>query len=230
MKTACIKSFELGKMDNFVHFIYDTVSKRAAVVDPAWDVSVIIDFAKAEGLELTDILLTHSHYDHINGLAMIRDAYPDAKIHLSVEEAAFWGNVPKTALLHQDNDMIQLGETAIKVLFTPGHTPGSVCYYFDDKLVTGDSLFIYGCGRCDLPGGDAAQLFYSLKDLVARVAPETSVYSGHDYGVEKVTTLAAQVAGNPFLHCADSAAFVHYRMVEHDQTRHSPYTPVSCPH
>ncbi len=226
MKTACIKSFELGNMDNFVHLAYDIASKRAAVFDPAWDVSAIINFVKAQGLTLTDILLTHSHYDHINGLSLIRDAYPEAKIHLSAVEAAFWGNSPKTAILHQDNDVIALGETAIKVLFTPGHTPGSVCYYFDEKLVTGDSLFIYGCGRCDLPGGDAAQLFDSLKDLVARVSPETEVYGGHDYGVEKVTTLAAQVAGNPFLHCADSAAFVHYRMVEHDQIRHSPYPPV----
>jgi len=226
MKTACIKSFELGKMDNFVHLIYDIASKKAAVVDPAWDVSSIIEFIKAENLKLTDILLTHSHYDHINGLAMIRDAYPEAKIHLSVEEAAFWGNAPKTAILHQDKDVIQLGETAIEVIFTPGHTPGSVCYYGDAKLITGDSLFIYGCGRCDLPGGDAAQLFFSLKDLVARVSPEALVYGGHDYGVEKVTTLAAQVAGNPFLQRTTSAAFVHYRMIEHDQTRRSPFTPV----
>jgi hydroxyacylglutathione hydrolase len=218
--------FALGNMDNFVHLIYDHATKQAAVIDPAWHVSKIIEFVHKHDLTITHVLLTHSHFDHINGLQVLLSAYPQAELHLSAKEAAFWGNCPAQAHLHQDGETIWLGKTAIQVIETPGHTPGSVCYYTHGHLITGDTLFIYGCGRCDLVGGDAEQLFHSLQKLIKQVPSETCVHPGHDYGIEKISTFAAQIAGNPFLHCADSATFVHYRMVEHDQIRHSPYAPV----
>lgn len=223
--THRIHTLELGPMDNFVHIVEDTASRRAAVTDPAWDAGAMLRFTMQHGLTITDVLLTHTHSDHVNALDALL-ALVEATVHLHEAEAQHWGHAPAGAVLHRNGDRIMLGETAIEVIHTPGHTPGSVCYRIGDDLLSGDTLFVYGCGRCDLPGGDPLAMYESLKRLVRELPPQTVVHSGHHYGVTKTATMAEQIAGNPFLRLDDAEDFVHYRMVEHDRTREYPMRPV----
>ncbi|MEZ5542564.1 MAG: MBL fold metallo-hydrolase [Pseudomonadota bacterium] len=220
-----IHALELGPMENFVYLIHDHATDRAAVVDPAWDVPAVLALAQRLGVRITDILLTHSHHDHINGIGQVL-AHSDAQLHLLKAEAQFWGEGLDLPTLHHGGDAIAVGATEIRVLHTPGHTPGSACYRLGNDLITGDTLFIFGCGRCDLRGGDPGQMYGTLRDLVARLPAATVIRPGHNYAEQASTTMAEQVEGNPFLHFDDVARFTRYRMHYHDAHRHEPYGPV----
>jgi len=212
-------------MENFVYLIHDHASARAAVVDPAWDVPEVLALAETQGVRITDILLTHSHHDHINGISELLETF-DAQLHLLKSEAQFWGSHLDLPTLHHGGDVIGLGNTAITALHTPGHTPGSACYQIGNELITGDTLFVFGCGRCDLRGGDPEQMYLTLRDMSDRLPPETVIHPGHNYAEKHTTTMDEQLAGNPFLHFDNSKDFTHYRMHYHDKHRDSPYGPV----
>ena len=150
-KTYEITTMELGPMENFVYLITDLSTRQAAVVDPAWDAPKIIEYANSNNIQITDILLTHSHNDHINGVEEILN-HSDPQLHLLKSEAEFWqANLSKPSL-HYGGDELTVGKTTINILHTPGHTPGSACYMLDGDIITGDTLFVFGCGRCDLQG------------------------------------------------------------------------------
>ena len=221
-QTFTIDVMELGPMENFIYLINDKATGRAAVVDPAWEVDEIIARAKELGVQVTDILLTHSHHDHINGIDAMLEKY-DAQIHLLKAESDFWGQHKGSTTLHHGGDKIQLGKTTINVLHTPGHTPGSACYHVGENLIAGDTLFVFGCGRCDLAGGDPNQMFDTLRRIRTDLPSDTVLYPGHNYAEKTTSTIKEQIEGNPFMHFDNSDDFVHYRMVEHDRVRHSPY-------
>lgn len=220
-----IDMMELGPMENFIYLIQDQATGRAAVVDPAWEASEIIARAKQNGVTITDILLTHSHYDHINGIDAVLDEY-DAEVHLLKAEADFWGQYKDATNLHHGGDVIKVGNTEINILHTPGHTPGSACYHVGNNLIAGDTLFVFGCGRCDLAGGDPHEMFKTLKRIQTDLPMDTILYPGHNYAEKTTSTLQEQVEGNPFMHFDHEHDFIQYRMVEHDKIRHSPYGPV----
>jgi len=220
-----IESMELGPMENFIYLIQDLKTNRAAVVDPAWDVPAVLAKAKEMGVTITDILLTHSHHDHINGIEQIL-AKHDAQLHLSKPEAEFWGKHLDLPTLHHGGDIIRLGDTRIQMLLTPGHTPGSACYHLGDDLITGDTMFVYGCGRCDLSGGDPEVMYDTLRKMGRDLPADTQILPGHNYSVVPSTSLSEQINGNPFMHFHDKADFVEYRMHTHDKTRDAPYGPV----
>ncbi|HXH02191.1 MAG TPA: MBL fold metallo-hydrolase [Candidatus Competibacteraceae bacterium] len=222
-----IHALELGPWQNVIYVIEDRATARAAVVDPAWDVPSIVRLVEQHGLAVTDILLTHSHIDHINGVDELL-AHSDAELHLLKPEAQFWGKELARPSLHHGGDLIRLGHTEIRILHTPGHTPGSACYQLGDHVLTGDTIFVYGCGRCDLKGGDPEQMFHTLRQLATGLPGETVIHPGHNYGITPTSTMAEQVEGNPFFHHHDSQSFVQYRMGLHD--RPEPYTPVPHPH
>lgn len=224
-----IASLELGPMENFIYLIKDKQTGRCAVVDPAWDVPAILKQAQRMGVVISDILLTHSHHDHINGIESILGHY-DAKLHLLKPEAEFWGQTLPAPSLHHGGDTIALGNTEITILHTPGHTPGSACYHLGNDLITGDTMFVYGCGRCDLRGGDPETLHHTLKRIATELPGETNILPGHNYAVTPTCSLAEEIEGNPFLHFEHSADFVEYRMHTHDKTRQSPYLPVFKKH
>jgi len=221
-----IHSLELGPMNNFIYLIEDTSSKRAAIVDPAWDVPRMLELAEKHGVTITDILLTHSHHDHINGVDNVLDKY-DAELHLLNTEAEFWGAELGKPSLHHGGDTIQLGETEIEMLHTPGHTPGSVCYLVDDQLITGDTMFVFGCGRCDLTGGDPEIMFSTLRHLKETLPGSTVIHPGHDYAVTATVTMKEQVEGNPFMHFDKRDDFVEFRQHVHSRIRSAPYAAVS---
>jgi hydroxyacylglutathione hydrolase len=218
-----IHALELGPMENFVYLIQDHHSNRTAVVDPAWEVPKIIELAQHQGLQITDVLLTHSHHDHTNGLAELLNSY-DAQIHLLKAEEQFWSHELTKPTVHHGGDIVQIGKTELEVWHTPGHTPGSACFYLDGHLITGDTLFVFGCGRCDLTGSDPEQMFHSLKKIKTGLPIETVIHPGHHYALQSTSTIAEQLEGNPFMHFNNRADFVHYRMYEHN--RETPYTPV----
>lgn len=221
-----IDALELGPMENFVYLIRDHASGRAALVDPAWEVSRALELARAREVRITDILLTHSHHDHVNGIREVLEAC-DARMHLLKAEAQFWGRHLDLPTLHHGGDVIDLGETAIEVLHTPGHTPGSACYRIGDRLITGDTLFVYGCGRCDLPGGDPERMFDTLRRVADHFPRDMVIHPGHNYATAPTSSLAEQLEGNPFLHFDNVRAFVDYRMHYHDRHRDTPYGPVA---
>ncbi len=220
-----IEAMELGPMENFIYIIHDHATNRAAIVDPAWNVAHILDRAEEKGVKITDILLSHSHADHINGVQEVLDVC-DAEVHMLKAEANFSGKFQEMATLHYGGDTIMLGETQIEVLHTPGHTPGSACFHIGGELITGDTMFVFGCGRCDLAGGDPNQMFDTLNKIKQNIPQDTVIHPGHNYAEIEVSTLAEQVEGNPFLHFSNKADFVKYRMVEHDKIRDIPYHPV----
>lgn len=220
-----IVSLELGPMENFVYLIKDKKTARCAVVDPAWQVDEILEQAQRMGCNISDILLTHSHNDHINGVGQVLARY-DAQLHLLKPEAEFWGQQLDLPTLHHGGDRIMLGETEIQVLHTPGHTPGSACYHLGDDLITGDTMFVFGCGRCDLSGGDPEVMYQTLTRMSRELPGETRILPGHNYSVTPTSCIRDEIEGNPFLHFDNAADFVEYRMHTHDKIRHSPYHPV----
>lgn len=219
-----IDALELGPMENFIYLISDKQTKQAAVVDPAWEVPEVLKLAKDKGVTITDILLTHSHFDHINGVEGILEKF-DAQLHLLKDEAQFWGETLAHPSLHHGGDTIKIGGstgTEIKILHTPGHTPGSACYHIDDNLIAGDTMFVFGCGRCDLAGGDPNVMYDTLNKL-GQMPGETLILPGHNYADKTTATMHEQCEGNPFMFFDKADDFVEYRMHTHDKTRESPY-------
>lgn len=166
---------------------------QALVVDPSISVTAIQSALADEGAQCVGILLTHGHFDHILSLDEWRDAYPDTTVYLHAADAELLGDGEKNAFslffgqdrvwrpadhLLTDGEIILLGDVRIRVLHTPGHTRGSVCYLCGNGLITGDTIFASGYGRCDLYGGDAGALFRSLRQLT-ELSPTLLIYPGH---------------------------------------------------
>jgi len=221
-----VHALELGPMLNFVYLVEDVASRRCAVVDPAWEVERIVERAQALDLRITDILLTHSHHDHINGIEGLLN-HASAEVHLLKPEYQFWQHELDKPSLHHGGDELRLGETPIRMLHTPGHTPGSACYQLGNEIITGDTLFVFGCGRCDLSGGSPEDMFETLKGMKQNLPQDMLIHPGHNYSVKQTATIGEQIDGNPFMHYDDEEAFVHYRMRVHDKTRDEPYAAVS---
>ena len=171
----------IGPMQNFSYLIGDEDSKEAAIVDPGWEIEKISEIAKKHDLNIKFILITHSHYDHIDKVKEMADA-TGAVVYVHKEDLDEIKNkgVDKIKTIGE-NDEIYVGKIKVKVLHTPGHSPGSVCYLVENKLITGDTLFVENIGRTDLPGGDPRVIAESLKKL-KKLDEKIEVYPGHDYG------------------------------------------------
>ncbi len=206
-----LKQMEVGPADNFIYFIGDAKTKEIAVVDPAWDVDYLCSEAEKEGLTITCILLTHGHPDHVNGLDEILSKH-DVPAYISKHEAAYYKPKHKNIVEVEDGEKIKIGNIEIECILTPGHTPGGHCLKYENVLITGDTIFIDGCGRCDLPGGDAKKMYTSLYDILMKLPDETLLYVGHHYGPTAVATLGSQKKTNPYLLCSSMKEFLQQRM------------------
>ena len=191
-----IHALELGPMENFVYLLHDHSSDTAAIVDPAWDVEEMLSVADEKGIRITDILLTHSHHDHVNGIETVL-AHSDAQIHLLKAEARFWGKNLVKPSLHHGGDSIKIGETAIQVLHTPGHSRGHVTYYCVDESIAfcGDLIFYHGVGRTDLSVSNESDLFASIQHKIFTLPDDTRLFPGHG----KSTTVVEEKLNNPFI-------------------------------
>ncbi|MDP7244268.1 MAG: MBL fold metallo-hydrolase [Flavobacteriales bacterium] len=185
----------VGIMQNFSYLIGDEASKEAAVVDPGWEIDKILQIAKKHNLNVKIILLTHTDYDHINGVNKIVNA-TDATVYVHKEEENEIKKLKVNKIkIVNDNDEINIGKIKVKVIHTPGHTPGSICYLAENKLITGDTLFVENIGRVDRPISDADKMAESLKKL-KKLDEKIEVYPGHDYGSKPHSTIAHEKKNN----------------------------------
>ncbi|HET6465127.1 MAG TPA: MBL fold metallo-hydrolase [Nitrospiria bacterium] len=202
---------ELGPMQNFIYLIGCEKTREAAVVDPAWDVQSILAIARNHRFHIKTILLTHTHFDHINGVEELLKQ-TDARVFVHKKEAAALryagGNIKKI----ESGDAVKVGELNVTFIHTPGHTPGSQCFYVEDRLITGDTLFINGCGRCDLPGGSPEEMYHSLTGTLKRLDDHTQVYPGHHYAPVPVSTIGDEKRQNPFLTSGSLEEFLRRTM------------------
>jgi len=171
--------------DNFSYIIADDVAKEAAVVDPSFNADAIIKLAKARGLKVEYVINTHGHGDHIAGNEDIRSSF-GAKVvahrlsHVSKDVGVV------------DGDIVKVGTIGIRVLYTPGHSPDSICLLCDNKLLAGDTLFVGECGRTDMPGGNTRDMYHSLFDKLMKLDDKVEVYPGHDYGSKSSSTIGEE--------------------------------------
>lgn len=214
MTDLYLKQLQLGPMENFVYLLGDAGAKEVAVVDPAWDVDAILRAAEADGKVVTHALVTHSHFDHVNGVEELLNR-TKAKVVAQREEIDFSETLRgfgSELLPVRGGDVVKVGPLEVKCIHTPGHTPGSQTFYVGDALVTGDTLFIHGCGRCDLQGGDPAQMFDTLENTLSRLPDRTLLYPGHDYADRPVAPLSEVKEENPYLQVHDLQEFIALRM------------------
>lgn len=196
--TLYLKQLELGPMQNFVYLLGDPATREAAVIDPAWDVQAILETARQQDYRIRHIFVTHTHFDHVNGVGALLKA-TDAQVHVHPAEATQLRIEPTNLAPVTSGDEVRVGQLPVTFIHTPGHTPGSQCFYVDGKLLSGDTLFIQGCGRTDLPGGDPAELYRSLTQRLGRLDGSTTLYPGHHYADTPTSTLAQERQTNPFL-------------------------------
>lgn len=182
------------QMVNFVYLVGDRTTKECVIVDPAYAVGELVDLVQQDGMKVTGALATHYHPDHIGGdlfgtelegVKQLLGLCP-VKVHVQKPEVPWVkrmvGCQDSDLAVHESGDVVQVGSVKVTLIHTPGHTPGSQCFLVADKLVAGDTLFLQGCGRTDLPGGDARQLYLSLTQKLAQVPDTATLYPGHLYG------------------------------------------------
>jgi glyoxylase-like metal-dependent hydrolase (beta-lactamase superfamily II) len=189
-------------MVNFAYAIGDRVTGECLLVDPAYGVREILDLVGRDGMRVVGVLATHYHPDHVGGSMMghtiegVRELLNEVgvKIHVQSTEASLVKKVTEVSdsdlAIHGSGDRVMVGDIPIELVHTPGHTPGSQCFLVDGRLVAGDTLFLDGCGRTDLPGSDVGQMYESLQRL-ASLPDDTVVYPGHRYHICSRGTLAA---------------------------------------
>jgi hydroxyacylglutathione hydrolase len=195
------KSDDLAsQMVNFVYLIGDRTTRETLVIDPAYAVSELLDIARQDEMNVVGALATHYHADHVGGSMMgmnIEGAarllqLEDVPIHIQTDEAPWIQRTTGIALdslrLHTSGDKVSVGEIEITLLHTPGHTPGSQCFLVENMLIAGDTLFLEGCGRTDLPGSNPEQMFESLQ-LLGKLDEDVIVYPGHQYSIPKCMSM-----------------------------------------
>ncbi|RJP86266.1 MAG: MBL fold metallo-hydrolase [Desulfobacteraceae bacterium] len=206
-----LKAIYLPQMANFCYMVGDESTHTCGVIDPAFDPRKILDEVRDAGYTITHVINTHGHSDHTSGNAAILEATgAQLCIHKADSEqvtrmlsrvlSRFMGGKgsPKASRLLEDNDIIDIGQTQLKVIHTPGHTPGSICLYTDGNLFTGDTLFVGAVGRTDFPGGSPSQLLASVRQKLYTLPGDTRVWPGHDYGPSPSSTIEKEKRTNPF--------------------------------
>ena len=207
-----VHQLALGPWDNFIYLIGDRPTRTCAVVDPAWHAPTILVEAEKLDLKITDILCTHSHFDHVDQVEGIL-ATVDARVHMLRPEIEFGNFSCENLVAASAGDTVNVGKhLEITMMHTPGHTPGSTSYRLKDGVLTGDTMFVDGCGRCDFVGGDPEVMYETLHGLMTKLPGDTRIYPGHDYGETPYTTVTEQLETNPFLLQSTLQAFVNRRM------------------
>jgi hydroxyacylglutathione hydrolase len=190
--------------DNFSYIIADDVTREAAVVDSSFNAGEITRILKVENLRLRYIINTHCHSDHTAGNAELQSTF-NAKI------IAYKRSGINADIKVDDNDVVRVGNIPIKVIHTPGHTPDSICLLVDNqKLLTGDTLFVGECGRTDLPGGNSKNMYHSLFYKILKLDDDTEVYPGHDYGLKPSSTIGDEKNSNYTLEPRSLREFIKF--------------------
>ncbi|MFK7912864.1 MAG: MBL fold metallo-hydrolase [Pseudomonadales bacterium] len=213
-----IEQIEIGPMQNFTYLVGSKATREVMVVDPAWDIDSLIRHCSERDYKLTGALVTHYHPDHvggafggheIEGLAELLAKNP-VRVYANKHEAA--GVKKVTGISDSDikavdsGDRLTIGDIEVEFLHTPGHTPGSQCFRIKNTLVSGDTLFINGCGRVDLPGSDVEDMYRSMQKL-CDLPDDTLLLPGHNYAHIPNATMAETKTQNPYLRVKDAETF-----------------------
>jgi len=201
---------KLSKMAVFCYLVVDTQTKTCAVIDPAFDTNELLKEINENEWTLTHVINTHSHADHSSGNAAIISKTQaqllihkdDAKQLHSIMNRIFTvvlggKKSPKPDQELSDGDVINIGETSLTVIHTPGHSPGSICLYTNGHVMTGDTLFVGNIGRTDLRGGSYQTLLKSIHNRLYDLPPDTIIWPGHDYGMTPSSTIQNEIENNP---------------------------------
>ncbi|HUX03692.1 MAG TPA: MBL fold metallo-hydrolase [Acidimicrobiales bacterium] len=196
-------------MVNFVYAFGDRETGSAVLVDPAYRPSELVDLVEADGLQVVGAIATHYHADHVGGslsgryqIAGIVELLErvDVPVHVHAEEVEWVRErtrVGADALVaHQSGDQLNVGGVAATLIHTPGHTPGSQCILVEGRLVSGDTLFLEGCGRTDLPGSDPAEMYRTLTQRLTPLGDDVVLFPGHHYSADDSATLGSVRAHN----------------------------------
>jgi glyoxylase-like metal-dependent hydrolase (beta-lactamase superfamily II) len=220
------RQLHLGQMANLVYMVGSRSTREALIVDPAWNVDGLLDQAEEDDVEVVGALVTHYHQDHVGGEIMGMEiegiarmlARKPVPIHVNATEGD--GLKQITGASESDlkrvagGDVLSIGQIRIRLLHTPGHTPGSQCFLVEEegqpgRLVSGDTLFLGACGRVDLPGSDPEAMYRSLNETLKRLPDDTLVFPGHLYG-DPQDTLGNQKRQNPFLRVSGLEQFLSF--------------------
>lgn len=209
-----VEQIQIGPMQNFAYIIGDRITREVVVIDPAWDIDGLLKLIAERDYQLTGALVTHYHPDHCGGsfgqntVEGVSRLLEHVSLPVYAHELEADGVRRVTGISEQDikkvtsGDKLMVGDIDIEFLHTPGHTPGSQCFRVKNTLVSGDTLFIDGCGRVDLPGSDTEDMFRSLQRL-ASLPDDTLLLPGHNYSAVPHATLGETKRTNTYLKIKD---------------------------
>lgn len=214
MSALEIVQLEVGLLQNFCEVIGCPRTKEAVLVDPAFEVDRLLRAAQERGWTVSTIVLTHTHDDHVAGLDEAAEATGAVVRCHPLEVEAARQHASRVEAIG-DDEVIAIGDGEIRAVYTPGHTPGCVCWFIPEPgaIITGDVLFVGSCGGVSYPGSDPAAMVDSLQRRLGSLPEQTRVYPGHDYGKTPTSRLAWEFASNPALLADTVESFCAYKNV-----------------
>lgn len=184
-----VHQIQVGNMQNFSYIVEDEDTGDAIIIDPSWELVELEMIIKRNNLKVKYVVNTHHHFDHTLGNEAMAESTKSPIIQHELSEL-------KHDISVKDGDFIEFGNSKLKVLHTPGHSKDSICLIGDGKIFSGDTLFVGNCGRIDLPGGSAQELYHSLFDILYSLDDNMVLYSGHNYGPSEVSTIGQEKITN----------------------------------
>lgn len=196
-----VHQLEVGNMQNFTYIIEDEDTSEAIIVDPSWDLDEVMRTVQKNNLKIKYIVNTHHHFDHTIGNETMKKETGAPILQYKTSEL-------KHDIEVSGGDKITFGNSTLTVIHTPGHSKDSMCLVGDGKIFSGDTLFVGTCGRVDLPGGDAKELYHSLVDILRKMDDSLVMYPGHNYGSTPTSTLGTQKKMNFVMQPRTEAEFL----------------------
>ena len=196
-----VNQIPVGNMQNYSYIVEDEDTGEAIIIDPSWDLVELELVIKKNNLKIKYIVNTHHHFDHTLGNEAMAESTKAPIIQHELSEL-------KNDIKVKDGDFIEFGNSKLKVLHTPGHSKDSICLIGDGKIFSGDTLFVGNCGRIDLPGGSAKELYHSLFDVLYSLDDDLVMYPGHNYGPSEVSTIGKEKSTNMIMQKRTEQQFV----------------------
>ena len=198
-----VYQLQVGNMQNFTYVLEDEETKESVVIDPSWDLELVLEVIERNALKVKYIINTHHHFDHtIGNDAMIKHTKSKILQHES--------STLKNDIRISDGEKITFGKSELIVIHTPGHSKDSICLVGDGKIFSGDTLFVGNCGRIDLPGGSAKELYHSLFDTLYKLDDNLLLYPGHNYGNSPNSTMGKEKKTNFVLQPRTESEFLDF--------------------